>query len=60
MLHKGTAPHTFNTMTNTNTQQLNDQELEQATGGMIIPVNLGVTPDMLLRRWSSFEGYDQQ
>lgn len=24
-------------MTNLNTQQLNDQDLEQATGGMIVP-----------------------
>jgi hypothetical protein len=60
MPHKGAAPHTFNAMANTNTLQLNDQELKQATGGMIIPVNLGVTSDMLLRRCCSFGGYDQQ
>jgi len=42
--HSGTPPHTRNTMTNLNTQQLNDQDLEQVTGGAAL---LAVTPEML-------------
>jgi len=31
--YAGTPPHTFNIMTTTNIQYLNDQELEQVAGG---------------------------
>jgi|GEM_PF-3786120 len=45
--HTGTPPHTRNTMTNLNTQQLKDQDLEQATGGARPQGFLGITPEML-------------